>query len=103
MHLSIVCPPGPNHGEPGGIDRLGWPLWGAVCVKIHYWWAFRKHCGIYKSSGHLCKSQWMLDVNHVRHLEMLWRFMKVQCNLDFPDLIYLESRLSGLAPDPQIH
>ena len=49
---------------------------GAVCVKIHYWQAFRKHYRIYNSSGYLCKSL-DFDVNYKRYLEMLWAFMKV--------------------------
>ena len=32
-----------------------------------------------------------------------WLPKLVQCNLDYPDLVYLEPRLSGLALDQQIH
>ena len=50
-------------------------VWGAICVKIHFWQAFRKaSLEIYGNHSEI------FDMDHRRHiLEMLqlWRFMKV--------------------------
>ena len=35
--------------------------------------------------------------------DLLLIYMYVQCNLDYPDLIYLDPRLSGLAEDQKVH
>ena len=82
-----------------------WARYVATSVKLFYWWSQLRMA---ESSFclYLCSVNLTAYGRYFILAECscwaIWVCL-LQCNLDYPDLIYPEPRLSRLAWDPQIH